>query len=173
MNHTRFLAFWNPFEDMTGYPGAELFDGLFRRTSGIIYTDLKHNRDKRSMQILESADLAVVFLRQDYRSLDAFFATRKLRQENILYCIYNYFEEELPGIPLMEDIIMRYRIRTNCLAAIPYNHRLDAIADKGHLGEYLQRKGMYDPYEEWSGFFRNLRQAEDKLERILNGLSEI
>ena len=29
-----------------------------------------------------------------------------------------------------------------------------------------------DPYEEWSGFFRELKQAEDKLERILIGLSE-
>ena len=63
MNHIRFLAFWNPFEDVAGYPGAELFGGLFRRMSGIIYTDLKHNHDNRSMQILESADLAVVFLK--------------------------------------------------------------------------------------------------------------
>ena len=172
MNHTRFLAFWNPFEDVAGYPGAELFGGLFRRMSGIIYTDLKHNHDNRSMQILESADLAVVFLKQDYRSLDAFFAARQLRQGNILYCIYNYFEEKLPGIPAVDDITLRYQIPKNYLAAIPYNRRLDTIAGKGHLGEYLQRKDMCDPYEEWSGFFRELKQAEEKLERILIGLSE-
>ena len=45
MKKRKFLVFWNPFEEASGYPGAEIFYDYIRNHTGIISVDLKNNKD--------------------------------------------------------------------------------------------------------------------------------
>lgn len=164
MKKRKFLVFWNPFEEAPGYPGAEIFSDYVRDHAGVISADLKNNKDPHSVRLLKEADLIVVFLKQNQTCLDTYFSFYHLRQEKILYIIYDYFDSYTPNL---EQMILRYRIPRERIVTLPFNNRLALALERGCLSGYLKGEKKVHPYERFTGFFDCFQQAVHKLHRAL------
>lgn len=166
MKKIQLVVFWDPFAADAAPPRAELFAGMFASCSSIISVDLKNESGPFARRMLGSADLAVVFLRQNERQINDFFIFYPFRKGNFLYCIYDYFEEAFPN---RQQMLRLYRIAPERLCQLPFNSRLSLVCEKGHLGAYLRQEERRLPYEQLTGFYPSLREAQEKIWLALSG----
>ncbi|MBQ8662534.1 MAG: hypothetical protein IJ471_01615 [Eubacterium sp.] len=163
MSKTKFLVYWDPYEE-DRFSWANYFLDLFEKEPHVVTIDLKNNKDPRSQSILREADLVVVFLRQDENCLDKYFIHDLVRNENVIYVITDYLYDGLKDWP---RILERYRIPKSELFVLPFSHRLQLVSGQDGLHKVIDEESRNTPYEMTVGFSKSYRMLREKIYQSL------
>lgn len=164
MSKTKFLVFWNPYEERIKFSKADFFVDLFSLEPNVVAIDLKNNKDPRSQNLLREADLVVVFLKQDEICLNHYFLHNLVRNENVIYVITDYIYDGLKDWP---RILEQYRIPKEELFVLPFSHRLQFLKEHGGLDKIIEEEGQATPYENSVGFSKSYRSLREKIYQFL------
>lgn len=160
MKQTKYLVYWNPYEEEIEYSKAEYFADLFQYQQNIVTVDLKNNKDPRSLRLLREADLVVVFMKQSKECFDTFFSRDYIPGEKVLLVITDYIFD---GVPEWPGILGQYRIPRKRLFFLPFHNRLQYIKEQGLMHGYIQ--GLYadNPYEKNIGFYPGYKELRERI----------
>lgn len=158
MSKTKFLVYWNPYEENITFSAANLFVDLFQNEEHVVAIDLKNNKDPRSLMLLREADLVVVFFKQNEFCLNRYFAKDLIRNENIIYVIKDFIYD---GTRNWRRALERYRIPENQLFILPFDHRVQMLDNFGNLNRFVEEQGKDTHCEsslDFSKCFKLLRE---------------
>lgn len=165
MKKNTVAVFWSPDNFPDTYKKTELFaDILTEYCPDLIWISCRTLDDLFGRQIFQEADLLIVWLKQDSCHMERYVAGFSAIQKPVIYVIYDYFEYCSVN---KRELIRKYRIKEECLCAIPYNVRMDWFGQQGMLRLYLHSRTSRGPYEEYSGFFRELDDTRRKMTQML------
>ena len=160
MKQTKYLVYWNPYEEEIEYSKAEYFDDLFRYQQNVVTIDLKNNKDPRSLKLLREADLVVVFMKQSVDCFDAFFSKDYIPGEKVLLVVTDYISD---GTPEWPGVLGQYRIPKKRLFFLPFHNRLQYVKEQGLMHQYVQ--GQYNTlsYEKNRGFYQGFKELRERI----------
>lgn len=166
MKNSKVAVSWSPEDSSDIYEKTELFgDILTEYCPELIWINCKNAKDLRAKQMVREADLLILWLRQDSGHMEQYIAGARGVQKPVIYVICDYFESCSVN---KKALIRKYRIKEECLCAIPYNPRMDCFSQRGMLKSYLAKGRIgHGPYEEYCGFFRELDETRRKLIQML------
>lgn len=165
MKKTTVAVSWSPDDIPDTYKKTELLmDILTEYCRDLIWISCKSAEELCTEQIFRKADLLIVWLKQDSSHMERHVAGFSTIHKPVMFVIYDYFESCSVN---KRELIRKYRIKEECLCAIPYNIRMDWFAQRGMLRLYLNSRNSQGPYEEYSGFFRELDDTRRKLLQML------
>jgi len=129
MKKTKYLVYWNPYEEEIQHSIAEAFTDLFQCQQNIVTIDLKNNKDPRSLRLLREADLVVVFIKQSIKCFDLFFSRDYIPGEKVIYVITDYIFD---GTPEWPAILGQYRIPRKRLFFLPFHNQMKYMTGQGY-----------------------------------------
>ena len=160
MKQTKFLVFWNPYEEDIEFSKAEYFDHMFSECQNVVVIDLKNNKDPRSQRILREADLVVLFMPQDKACFDDYFTQDYIPGEKVLFVVIDYISD---GVPDWPKILWQYRIPRQRLFFLPFHNRLQYVKEQGLMQRYQQGDYAACSYERAIGFYPGYKALCEKL----------
>lgn len=136
MSKTKYLVYWNPYEEDIHFSRANFFLDLFLKKEDVVTIDLKNNKDPRSLYLLREADLVVVFLKQNEFCLNRYFVNDLVRNEHIIYVIVDFvFDTHSDWRRALE----RYRIPMDQLFVIPFDQRMFLLEEPSQVLRFIQK----------------------------------
>ncbi len=164
MSKTKFLVYWDPYEEKCKFSKANFFLDLFQHHQNVVTVDLKNNKDPRSLSLLREADLVVVFLKQNENCFNQYFLHDLVRNEHVLYVIADYIYDGLRDWP---KVLERYRIPKGDLFVLPFSHRLQFLHEYGDIERVIKDEGSNTPYEITVGFSKSYRMLRERIYQSL------
>lgn len=164
MKETKYLVYWDPYEEDIEYSKADYFEDLFRLHNHIVEIDMKNNKDPRSLRILREADLVIVFMKQSEDCFEAFFSRDYIPGGNVFFVIMDYIFDGTPDWP---GVLGKYRISKKRLFLLPFHNRLTYVREEGLMEQYA--KGRYQdlPYEQSRDFYSCYKELREKIYHAL------
>lgn len=160
MKQTKFLVFWNPYEEEIEFSKAEYFNDLFQYQQNVVTIDLKNNKDPRSRRLLREADLVVVFMKQSKSCFDTYFTQDSIPGEKVLLVIMDYISD---GVPEWPGILGQYRIPRTRLFILPFHNRLQYVKEQGLMHRYIQGAYEEQSYEKNVGFYQGFKELRERI----------
>ena len=158
MNKTKFLVYWNPYDENIAFSIANFFADLFLENEHVVVIDLKNNKDPRSLFLLREADLVVVFFKQDEFCLNRYFVNDLVRNENVVYVIADFIYD---GTGDWQRALNRYRIPENQLYILPFNQRMQMLGNLAEVHQFVEEEGK-EPFcksgMDFAKCYRKLRE---------------
>lgn len=133
MDHTYITAFWSPFFIGSSCYCADLLSVCLKKYGDIRCLVCPGGSDRRSMQILRIADLAVIGLPQNSGKIQQFLTGKSCRFSNFMLLILDYYPES--GISL-SGISHDWRIPQQRIACIPHCRVNEGIEKTSHHARY-------------------------------------
>lgn len=160
MKKTKYLVYWNPYEEEIEYSKAEYFDDIFRYHQNIVSIDLKNNKDPRSLRLLREADLVVVFMKQSKDCFDVYFTRDSIPGENVFFVIADYIAD---GTPEWPGILGQYKIPKKRIFFLPFHNRLQYVKEQGLMQGYIQGQYADNSYEQAVGFYQGYKELRKRI----------
>lgn len=160
MKQTKFIVFWNPYEEEIEFSKAEYFDDLFQFQQHVVMVDLKNNKDPRSLRLLREADLVVVFMKQSQECFDAFFTKDYISIDKVYFVITDFVAD---GTPEWPGILAQYRIPRHRLFLLSFHNRLQYVKEQGLMSRYNEGHYSGMSYEQTVGFYQGYKDLREKL----------
>ncbi len=160
MKQTKFLVFWNPYEEEIEFSKAQYFEHLFCYKQHVVMIDLKNNKDPRSLSLLREADLVVVFMKQSLECFETYFVRDYIPGDKTLFAITDYISDGMNDWP---GILGQFRIPRNRLFFLPRHNQLQYVKESGLMYQYHQGKYENLSYEQTVGFYPNYKSLCDKI----------
>ena len=127
MNHSYYIAFWSPSPIFTSDLCMDYFSSFFQKYGDIRCLDCKDDRDRRTLRLMQQADLVVIALPQDEEARNGLLCESSLRFSNYIILIPDYVPDPEFNLSKISSV---WRIPKARLACIPYHPTLRNGAGK-------------------------------------------
>lgn len=160
MKQTKYLVYWNPYEEEVEFSKAEYFCDLCRYHQNVVTIDLKNNKDPRSLHLLREADLVVLFMKQDVTCFNTYFTQDYIPGDKVLFVITDYISD---GVEDWPGVLAPYRIPRNHLFVLPFHNRLQYVKEQGLMSRYSSGGYTSLSYEKTLGFYESYKELCEKI----------